>query len=101
MPTDAEWKELKCNCIWVWTTRNGVNGYEVRSKTNGKSIFLPAAGAYYDTNLIDVGLYGYYWSSSLSLYDDSRAWGVRFDSGRVYRYYYNRYYGQFVRPVLP
>lgn len=43
MPTDDEWSELN-NCTWTWVTQNGVNGYLVASKTNGNSIFLPAAG---------------------------------------------------------
>ena len=29
MPTIAEFKELRDNCKWNWTTLNGVNGYEV------------------------------------------------------------------------
>lgn len=44
MPTDAEWTELREQCTWTWTAQNGMNGYQVASKTNGNSIFLPAAG---------------------------------------------------------
>ena len=34
MPTYAEWDELQSNCTWTWTTQNGINGYQVASKTN-------------------------------------------------------------------
>ena len=34
MPTGAEWIELRYNCTWTWTTQNGINGYQITSKTN-------------------------------------------------------------------
>lgn len=49
MPTYNEMKELAEECTWVWTLKNGNKGYEVRSKTNSNSIFLPAAGTYYSS----------------------------------------------------
>lgn len=70
MPTYAEWTELNDNCTWTWTSDyngTGVAGNIVTSNVIGytdKSIFLPAAGAWYDTSYA-VGTYGYYWSSSL------------------------------------
>ena len=50
MPTRDEIKELNDNCTWQWTTLNGVNGYRVTGP-NGNSIFLPAAGYCYGTEL--------------------------------------------------
>ncbi|MCI7338370.1 MAG: fibrobacter succinogenes major paralogous domain-containing protein [Bacteroidales bacterium] len=100
MPTDAEWTELRENCTWTWTIKNGVNGYEVKSEANGNSIFLPAAGYRNYDDLSNAGSYGYYWSSSLGTDYPSNAWGVSFDSGRVRRGYGYRYYGRSVRPVL-
>ena len=99
MPTDAEWAELRENCTWTWTTKNGVNGYEVKG-TNDNSIFLPAAGYRGNDDLGYASYYGYYWSSSLYTYYPSNAWYVFFDSGYVYRLDYYRCYGQSVRPVL-
>ncbi len=99
MPTDAEWKELINNCTWTWTTQNGVYGRKVTSKTNGNSIFLPAAGYPFVSSLFDVGSSGFYWSSSLDTGSPCDAWGVNFDSGNVYRYDGSRYGGQSVRPV--
>ena len=101
MPTNAEWQELLDNCNWTWTTQNGVNGYQVASKTNSNSIFLPAAGSRDDTYLSNVGYDGYYWSSSLyelELYD---AWFLYFDWGIVYGNSYTRRSGRSVRPVCP
>ncbi len=101
MSTDAEWTELRENCTWTWTTKNGVNGYEVKSETNGNSIFLPAAGSRVNGGLHKAGSRGYYWSSSLDTDDDPyAAWGVAFDSDDVGRSSYGRCDGQSVRPVL-
>ena len=102
MPTDAEWTELRENCTWTWTTKNGVNGYEVKSKTNGNFIFLPAAGYRYNDGLRNAGDYGNYWSSSLDTDDTGdtgSAWYVYFYSDGVDRDYDDRYGGQSVRPV--
>ena len=101
MPTDAEWNELYANCIWTWTTQNGVNGYQVTSKTNSNSIFLPAAGYRLGTRLRRVGVYGYYWSSSLYEGDPYYAWYLLFYSDYVDRDDYYRSSGQSVRPVCP
>ena len=68
MPTLVEIRELldANNCTWTWTTQDGKNGYEVKSKTNGNSIFLPAAGDRGGSVLYGAGRAGYYWSGSLS-----------------------------------
>ena len=100
MPTDAEWTELRENCEWTWTTKNGVNGYEVKSKTNENAIFLPAAGYRYRTLWDNADFEGYYWSSSLLTDYPVGAWYVRFFSDHVGSNSYYRYYGQSVRPVL-
>ena len=44
MPTADEQQELVDNCIWSRGRLNGVDGYWVTSKQNGKSIFLPKTG---------------------------------------------------------
>ena len=101
MPTKAEQDELREKCTWTWTTQNGVNGYKVTSKSNGNSIFLPAAGYRYDSSLISAGSYGNYLSSSLYTDNPSDACGLGFGSGHVYRYNGSRYCGRPVRPVCP
>ncbi len=99
MPTGAEMTELRENCTWTWTTKNGVNGYEVKSKTNGNSIFLPAAGYRTDGYLRNSGSYGNYWSSSLFTVAPLNALSADFYSGYVHRSN-DRFYGSSVRPVF-
>lgn len=75
MPTRGEIQEL-CNNNYTtseWTTVNGVYGRRVTSKTNGNSIFLPAAGYRRDAELYGCGTYGNYWSRSLSTIGSDRA----------------------------
>ena len=100
MPTDAEWTELCENCTWTWTTLNDVNGYEVKSKTNGNSIFLPAAGFCSYDDMDGTGDAGYYWSSSLNTGSSYDAWYVVVSKDRVSRVNDYRCYGQSVRPVF-
>lgn len=81
-----------------WTTVNDVNGRKITSKSNLKSIFLPAAGCRYDTSLSGADNGGYYWSRSLYSSDYHIGYYLYFDSyintgGR------SRYIGQSVRPV--
>ncbi len=107
MPTEAEWAELrnKNNCTWTWTTNyngTGVAGCIVTSKKEGctnKSIFLPAAGGRVDTDLDDVGSYGFYWSSSLDTNNPSRAYLMYFYSDGANRFNNDRCFGFSVRPV--
>lgn len=99
MPTYDEWTELRNNCTWKWTTQNGVNGYKVTSKKNGKSIFLPAVGYREGSSLCLAGSDGYYWSSSLYADYPYYAWSVYFNSGCTRMFYNYRYCGRSVRPV--
>ncbi|MBQ9203456.1 MAG: hypothetical protein IJ155_04350 [Prevotella sp.] len=64
MPTKEDFKELCDNCTSEWTTRNGMKGRLFTSKTNGNSIFFPAAGSYNGASLRNRGAFGYYWSAS-------------------------------------
>ena len=101
MPTDEEWKELRYQCTWVWTSNYNGTGVAGRivTATNGNSIFLPAAGYLDNTSHYIAGYGGYYWSSSLLTFTPYRAWHVYFGSKSVYRDSYSRYGGQSVRPV--
>ena len=98
MPTDSENDELCKKCKWVWTSKNGHNGYNVTGP-NGNSIFLPAAGWRNGTSSSGVGELGYYWSSTLSSSGSYYARGLYFGSsshGTSGRY---RRIGLSVRPV--
>ena len=67
MPSLAQFEELinSSYTTTTWTTLNGVNGRKITSKTNGNSIFLPAAGYRYGSLLIVEGAGGSYWSRTL------------------------------------
>jgi hypothetical protein len=64
MPTVSEFQELYNNCITEWTTQNGVNGRRFTSRTNGSSIYFPAAGVRSGVSLYSRGSNGSRWSSS-------------------------------------
>ena len=83
----------------TWTSVNGKYGRKITSKSNGNSLFLPAAGVRDDSSLSGAGSYGSYWSRTLGTGDPNYARGLYFNSGNVYTNYYYRCYGQSVRPV--
>ena len=101
MPTKEEYDELRNPSYtnWIWTSKNGVKGYKVTSKTNGNSIFLPAAGIFGSLDLSFAGSRGYYWSSyAHAIYLDDTSC-LDFNSSNVDVKYYFRYFGMPVRPV--
>ena len=100
MPTFTETKELLENTTNEWTTINGVNGRKFTSKTNGNSIFLPAAGLRIDSYLGNQDTDGIFWSSSLNETGPYLARTLSFDSEYVSSTTSsNRYFGFHVRPV--
>ena len=80
MPTMEQWDELFQNTTYTWTTQNGVSG-RLFTASNGRSLFLPAAGFLWDDKLLFVGSDGDYWSSSLNTDCPYDAWNFYFDSG--------------------
>ena len=101
MPSDEQLKELvnESNTIVEWTTQNGVNGYKITGKTNGNSIFLPAAGYREDSSPFRAGSYGVYWSRTLYSDGPYLACYLYFNSSFIDLYRDYRYYGRSVRPV--
>ena len=79
----------------VWTTQNGVTGRLITSKSNGKSIFLPAAGYYFNDNYKEAGNQGNYWSRTL--YNNLNACQLNIKQGYVG--VLERGYGMSIRPV--
>lgn len=105
MPTLAEWQELQDSCDWAWETVNGVAGYTVTSKSNGNSIFLPAAGRRDGTTLQQNSTNGYYLSSGLRTVTKPfthDAFTLQFRAGGYYAAlnWNYRYRGYSVRAVL-
>lgn len=64
MPTEIECQELLDNCTLTWTNRNNINGFELVSKLNGNSIFLPAAGIRYEETLSGKNESLKYWAAT-------------------------------------
>ncbi|MBQ7063206.1 MAG: hypothetical protein IJM88_07955 [Bacteroidales bacterium] len=98
IPTRDEWMELVNHTTVEWTTVNDVAGYKFTG-SNGKSIFVPAAGRRYDSSLWDSGEEGFYWSSTLHNASPDHAWALCYRQG-----YYSvtnefRYRGHSIRPV--
>lgn len=97
MPNKAQWEELlnKDHITRTWTTRNSVNGYLFTSKSNGNSLFIPAAGGRVGVSSSNVGSDAYCWSRSLHT-DMSFCTCYYCDS---YMLSLERYLGLTVRPV--
>ncbi len=101
-PTKEEWQELIDYSTVEWTTMNGVNGLKFTSITNGNTLFFPAAGMRYGSELhgVDGCGFGFYWSSSLDTNSPSDAWAFCFDANNpVHVGKSNRRYGFTVRAV--
>lgn len=67
MPTDADFKELRDYCTWTAKTVSGVFGFQVTGP-NGNSIFLPCAGKYNGSDLLDKNVEGAYWCSTMYMF---------------------------------
>lgn len=97
MPTKAEMEELVEKCNWTWTSQGDHDGYLVTGP-NDNSIFLPAAGWYYDEKRGYAEDYGAYWCSLC--YDEKDcAFHLNFCRDRRYVDWGYRYCGASVRPV--
>ena len=100
MPSIADFEELVNSSYTTteWTTQNGVNGRLITSKSNGNSIFFPAAGTRIGSSLVNVSV-GYYWSRTLYERPSYYARNLLFNSGDVITGNNYRYDGLSVRPV--
>ena len=101
MPSVEQLRELLDNCTYECTDLNGVEGGKFTSKTNGASIFLPAADFRSNDYILPSG--GSYWSST-SKYPSypEYAYNLNFSpSGAHWNDYgmHERYLGRTVRPV--
>ena len=103
MPSMKDIAELHEKCAWRWTRRKGVKGCLLTSKVEGfsdRSLFLPAAGCIYQTDRVNLGYVGYYWSSSIYKSNSKHAILTAFDSKILIKYLPNhRYAGMPIRPV--
>ena len=76
MPTIEEWEELYEHTSSEWSVQNGMSGWRFTA-SNGISLFLPAAGYWWDGefNCADLGVY---WSGSLNIEYPNRGWSFHF-----------------------
>ena len=112
MPTYAEWDELltaypsstasgsKRRAWLADYNSTGVAGLAFYDASDNILLFLPAAGTRLGTLLSSQGMYGYYWSSSLSESSARSARDLFFKSGGFEMNDYSRFYGRSVRAVL-
>ena len=63
-PTYNECMELLEKCTCVWYSQNGVDGCLIRSNINGRSIFIPAAGCYFNIGNLSLGFQANFWAST-------------------------------------
>ena len=102
MPTKAEFDELLNGTTNEWIPNyngTGVKGMKFTSKTNGNSIFIPAAGRCSDGSVNGVVYYGDVWSSSLYTSTPYNAWSLLFGDEGCDMSRDSRYFGQSVRGV--
>lgn len=100
LPTKEEFEELIQKCKWEWTRNNSREGYKVTGPS-GNSIFLPAAGFYFDDFSLSndySGMEASYWSSTG---ENERVYVLDFDTRRKWVKEKSRYYGIPVRAVCP
>ena len=92
--------ELIDNTTSTYTSEKGVNGMKFTSKSNGKSIFLPAGGYHDSSSFNNKNSSGYYWTRSLYTNEVKEAYNLDFYSDGISTDYTNwRCYGNSVRPV--
>ena len=101
IPSNAQFEELLNSSYTTqeWTQEGGKDGWKITSISNGKSIFLPAAGRYEGTSCSSQGEMGYYWSSTLGSAGAYSSCDILFYSGGIYTGSADRRYGMTIRPV--
>lgn len=110
IPTSAQMDELQNReyCEWIWTFLNGVKGYIITSKLNGKSMFLPACGVFYKTKQQHMNTDGHYWLSTSETSNTFYADYLIFSSdgyetchkSELFHDYDGRDHGRAIRPVF-
>lgn len=97
MPSEAQIGELMNNTTMGWTYENGVSGYKFTG-SNGNTVFFPAAGSRWDSELHDAQSEGRYWLSTTS--DNHPEFASYFNFRPAFEFIYDsRSAGLSVRPV--
>lgn len=96
MPTKAQFDELIANTTNEWVNINNVNGRKFTA-SNGNYIFIPAEGDIHNDALTYIGVYGNYWSKSISTI--TQAYRLDFGENSLYVTKGDRNHGFSIRPV--
>ncbi len=100
LPTVHEINELMEECNWWWVDEDGFRGYEVKSKSNGESVFIPFTGYKWGSDYNGVNSYCRYWCSTPMVGGDaSLAYSLSCDNRYIESVCNYRYYGFNVRAV--
>ncbi len=97
LPTKKEMQELIDKCEWTWKN----NGYEVKSKTTGKSIFLPGNGRFIDPYGLSNSNRSYFLTADVAVSDiqPHMVWTLTFSDSKKEIAMGIRFYGYYIRPV--
>jgi hypothetical protein len=98
IPTQVEAQELLDECKWIWTSENGIYGYQVIGP-NGNSIFIPCAGRKNNTTHYGKNTYGNYFSATCDKEDSDKAFNLIFDDEYKKMWSGSREGGRSIRPV--
>jgi hypothetical protein len=99
LPTKDQIDELINGTTQEWTTVDGVSGYKLTSKTNGNSIFMPAAGYRIGSEESGANVQGTYWSGSINTIDTDYGYTLNFRSGTFIEGNSKRNVALSIRPV--
>ncbi len=77
----SDYQELVQNCDMLEKKLNGVKGIQFTSKNNGKRIFMPYAGSYYDNSTPASGTASYYWTEEY--YNEKQAYAILLKDGAL------------------
>ena len=98
MPSYSDFEELYYTCDYKEETVNGVKG--LRFSNNGKSIFLPYTGSWYDGKKHDVGASAFYWSGDINSSNNQQARTMSIKGGNANFVNCQRRTGLNIRPVF-
>lgn len=98
IPTKEQFLELMSECTWKWD--NNLLGYTITSNKNTNSIFLGTDGYKLKTDIVDKGIWGNYWTSTIIDGQFYACYLYFFKNAIYYENHSERFYGRSIRPVL-
>lgn len=98
LPSKDDYQELVDNTTHQWVRLNGRLGLLFTSLTNGRTLFIPAAGYINDTAYSELDVHGYFWTKSIHGEGDAYCFGFTASSLNTGSYIY-RYLGLTARAV--